>query len=506
LYFLWECQEVFQELFRYTVEMDWGTGVTSLGTTTLKEKQVTFGIKDEDRLRHLCVLGCSGSGRGEFIARMAFQDIERGSGTIILDAKGNVAPFMMERFGAEFKDRLVHVDPAEAEHPYTWNILNDIKTFPKEAQEEKLVRVLESVYQINQNPFARLLAPELLKKKDSSLVTFYRLLSDSRFRKDFFKDDAEGLEKLLAAFKSYPDMLADIEEKGRYIGKDTLVRNVLGQTASKFSLNDLPKGKVIIINLEKIRMFPTRMTPIVRLFVEAALMAGEVSGQPPALYIHDALRYLGGAEIERAFASRAVALTVADTVIQESDREQREHALLRCGSVVAFATHRLDRPLIERAFYPYVDPEELEQLEPKEFVATLAIDAVRTRPFFGTALPIGRSRSASYQDLITSNRERYTTSRTEVDDSFLSSSEEDDGPKGPRGFQDAFRAMFDKRAKGGVGGTPSAAKPLPKMESTQKGVAQPLERTSANLKTPQGNPAEVAESVLKQMLYVPAVS
>lgn len=486
--------------------MDWGTGVTSLGTTTLKGSRVTFGIKDQDRLRHLCVLGRVGSGRGEFIAHMAFQDIARGLGVVILDAKGNVAPAMMERFDATLADRLIYIDPSEAEYPYTWNILNDIRRLPEAVQEERFVRVVESVFQVAPNPFAALLAPKMLARTDTTLVTFYRLLSEEAFRAEFFKDDEAGLKQLLGAFKDYENELADIEEKGRYIGKDTLVRNLLGQPSSKFSFTELSAGKIIIVNLEKIRMFPTRMTPIVRMFVEATLIAGEVATQPPALYLQDALRYLGDTEIERTFSSVMAALTVADTVIQESDRERREHALTRCGSIISFATHPLDRSLIERAFYPYVEPEEVEQLESGEIVVTLAIDAARTQPFFGTRLPFERSRSNSYQDLIIASRSRYTTPRIQVDGLFKGG--DDTGrPKKPGGFQDAFKAMFEKRAGQGGSAAPAAVQPTDKSASTEKRQEKPEEKT-AEAAPPQKSerPIELAEDVLRRMVYVRAVS
>ena len=476
--------------------MTWGTGITSLGTTNLKEHKVTFGIKDDDRMRHLAVLGSAGSGRGEFIARMAFQDIARGIGTVILDAKGNVGPFMMERLDVSLTDRLVYVDPAEAEYPYTWNVVEDVRRAKGSVPEKRLAQIIESVFQVSPNPFATLLAPALIARDDATLVTFYRLLSEDAFRTQFFKDDEESLKRLIGTMKDYEEALASIEEIGRYIGKDTLIRNLFGQPHSKFSLDDLSAGKIVIVNLEKIRMFPTRMTPIVRAFVEATLVAGESAAQPPALYLHDALRYLGDAEIERTFDSRHIALTVADTVIQEADRERREHALARCGSIISFATHPLDRPLIERAFYPYIEPEEVEALAPGEMVAALAIDNIRTQPFFATALPVERGRSNSYQDLVIASRSRYTTPRVQVDEIFKDT-DESGKPKRPGGFQDAFRAMFEKRA-GGAGG----AQPVAQKESTPTGPAKAPEPVPQK----ETRPAELAEDVLKQMLYVPAVS
>lgn len=484
--------------------MDWGTGTTSLGSCSLKEKPVVFGIKDEDRLKHVCVLGRNGSGRGEFISRMAFQDIARGLGLVILDANGNVGPYMLERCDPSIADRLVFLDPAEAEYPYTWNVIDDVRKLPEHVQETYLVRLLKSVYQLSSTEVVKRVAPLLLKKESTTLVTLYDLIAEEERRKEFFEKDMDELSAFGQLLQAHEQEVNDIIENGRYIAKDTLIRNLLGQSESKFSVSDIAEGKIIIVNFEKIRMYPTRMTPLVRAFVEAALMASETSTQPGVVYLQDSLRYLGDDEIERAFGSSRIALTVADTVIQESDRERREQALARCGSIASFAIHPLDRPLIERAFYPYIDPEELEHLEERELIMALTIDAVRTRPFFASSLPMDRVRTSSYQDLIVASREKYTTSRVQVDEQFKSKDGEGRRPKKPSGFQDAFRAMFDKRAAaGGAGQAPKPQAAAPKEEVDKKPETGKVEQKPDKETPAQG---EVPEDALKRMVYVPAVS
>lgn len=480
--------------------MNWGTGITSLGTTTLKEKAVSFGIKDEDRLRHLCVLGKVGSGRGEFIAHMGFQDIERGIGTVILDASGNVAPYMVERFDESLADRLVYLDPADAERPYAWNILDDVRALPREAQVDHVTHVLEAAYERYNDRLIELVAPELIKKDEATVITFFQLVIDEAFRKKFYEGNDDGLAILESFLEENGSVIEEIEERGRYIAKDTLVRNVLGQSESKFSLTELAQGKVVIVDLSRIRMFPTRMTPIVRMFVEGALIAGTHAAQPVSLYLHDALRYLGDVEIERTFNSRSVALTVADTVIQEEDKERREQALARCGSVASFTFHPLDRPLIERAFYPYVEPEEFNELDERELVIALTIDAARTRPFFGKALPLERQRNISYQDLVDACKTKYTTSRIQVDALYKKDDGKKGGKKGPGGFQDAFKSMFEKRAKAGAAGGPDVKKP----NGEKKEAATPAPKKEAG--TARAAPREVSEDTLKNMLYVKPVT
>lgn len=490
--------------------MDWGHAVTRIGQTTLKESDVHFGIKDADRRRHLCVLGRVGSGRSNLITHMALQDIERGIGTIILDANGNATQQLIERLGEDITERLIYLNPSDAEHPYTWNLLDDVRALPENKREETLTRALRSVYGIYEEPFTKVLVPKLLDKKESTLVTFYLALTNEKYRERFFEGDENGMAELDSLMQENEDLVSQIEEDGKYIAKDTLVRNLLGQHNSKFNVHTLAeKGHIIVVDFSQIKMFPTRMTPIVRTFLEGADIGGILGDTPTSLYLHDCLRYLGEAEIEWAFASNNMVLTVADTIVQEGDKERREIALSKCGSIASFASHPMDRELVERAFYPYVDPDELTHLEKGELVVALTIDSVRARPFFAKTTELSRPTVSSIQDIIFESKEKYTTPRTEVDATHKAQRDDEREGGPPGGFQNAFKSIFAKRAQGAP--TPPPKKEVtPEQKAPKKETAEQKEATKTPTKETKQEKKkekkEVSESLLKQLVYVQPVT
>lgn len=489
--------------------MDWGSKVTYLGSTTLKERAVQFGIKDADRLRHFCVLGRSDSERESLITTMALQDIERGIGTVILDASGKVASLLVERIDPALSDQIVYLDPASAEYPYSWNPLDDIRTLPESVQASYLVELLVSLYNIKQVPFVEHTANLLLKNKESSLITFHSLILNETARGLFFGEDKKAKELFEEEIKNNSELVKTLEEEGRYVAKDTLVRNLLGQANSKFKLSDVNKGKIVIVDFSHIRIFPTRMTPLVRVFVDVMRMISHHQDVPTTLFLHDCLRYLGENEIERIFSSKNVAVTVADTAIQESDRERREFAISRCGSIASFTTHSADQTLIEKAFYPYADSDELSRLDKGELIVALTIDAVRGRPFFAKALSLPDRKHTSYQDLLISSRNRYAVSRTTVDEAFKKQKGDDkkDTPRkrGGGGFQDAFKSIMESRAQN---------MPIKDIASTKKKEEQPTQEKPKEKELKKEAPAsgqekkltEIAEDMLKKMLYVAPIS
>ncbi len=421
--------------------MDWGGGITYLAETRLKGKTVRFGIKDADRLSTVCLVGRAGSGRAHFLANMALQDIARGAGILVLDGGGNLTQTLLERLPESARERLIVLDPSDGEHPFSWNPLDDFHSLSSETAPALLSETLASIYQIQNGPVLAFAASAMLSRKGATLLFLYEAVTDAKARDRFFPAKSPAREEFESLLAASPDSSSAITENGRYLAKDALMRNLIGQRASKFTLGALKEGlpaaqgsmaqagSIVVVDFSRIRMFPTRATPLVRLFLSVA--RAHASKQAPVpLYVHDCLRYLSQEDLDRALLDRGIALTVSDTAHGEEDGAMRTTLLHRAGSVAAFAPHEADMPFVERVFYPYVAPEELEKLEEGQMSVVLAIDSVRSRPFFANALPPAERTGVSYQDLSLASRNTYTTSRLAVDKLFRPKSEDDkDGEK-----------------------------------------------------------------------------
>lgn len=488
--------------------MDWGGKVTTLGMTALNEKQVRFGIKDTDRTRHLAILGRTGSGRGDLVASMALQDIGRGLGALVLDANGNVAPLLLDRLATGAIERLIYLDPADAEYPYSWNPLDDIRALPETLQLKSLTDMLGSLYDLPAGPLVEEAARLMVGKTGTTLASLFLIVTDQGWRKEFFGSDTEAQKVFEDLIAAHPDTVKVLEEKGKYVVKDTLVRNLVGQRTSKFTLENLGAGSIVVVDLSKIRMFPTRMAPLVRVFVDAARAACRHASYPVPLYLHDCLRYLDDRSIEHTLADSQVAVTIADTIVQEANKDRREKALSRCGSIISFTTHPSDRSLVERAFYPYASSEELMEMEKGEMIAALTIDAVRTKAFFAKAIPLPERVNVATQDIMVTSRQKYTTSRISVDESFRLVEKDGDG-KGPKdgSFSDAFRNIFAKRAGGTAAVMPpqetKKPEPVPAPPAAEAPPGTTSEKSAAaptSTKVP-----EIPEQDLRSLLYVTPV-
>ena len=70
--------------------------VTYLGQVDYRNKQLTFGIKDKDRTRHMYIIGKTGLGKSTLLSNLAVQDIRNGEGLCVIDPHGSFAEELLE--------------------------------------------------------------------------------------------------------------------------------------------------------------------------------------------------------------------------------------------------------------------------------------------------------------------------------------------------------------------------------------------------------------------------
>ena len=64
--------------------------VTRFAPVDFRSDELVFGIKDEDRLLHVIVIGKMGTGNSTLMENMALQDLERGHGFALIDPHGDL--------------------------------------------------------------------------------------------------------------------------------------------------------------------------------------------------------------------------------------------------------------------------------------------------------------------------------------------------------------------------------------------------------------------------------
>jgi len=101
--------------------------VTLFGETTFRNQNQKFGIKVDDRRRHMYVIGKSGMGKSTLLENMIAQDINKGRGLAVVDPHGDLAEKIIRYIPDRRVEEVVYFNPADAEYPIAFNVVEQVE-------------------------------------------------------------------------------------------------------------------------------------------------------------------------------------------------------------------------------------------------------------------------------------------------------------------------------------------------------------------------------------------
>jgi len=100
--------------------------INFFGKTNYRNRERVFGIKTDDRRRHLYVIGKTGMGKTNMIQNMAIQDIRNGRGVAIVDPHGEFAEECLAAVPSNRINDVIYFNPSDIEYPLAMNVMEKV--------------------------------------------------------------------------------------------------------------------------------------------------------------------------------------------------------------------------------------------------------------------------------------------------------------------------------------------------------------------------------------------
>ncbi len=202
------------------------------------------------------VIGPTGSGKSNLIARMALADIDAGRATVVIEPKGDLVDAILERLLPAVLQRVVVVEAGEITHPVGSNPLGgDVETAERRADET--VSVFRSLHGTALGPRSTdvlLHAVLLAARTGGTLPDVPMLLTNNTFRARAAAmiDDPDVLSPWLAWFDALSDgeraqVVAPILNKLRGFTARASIRRLLGQPDPGWNWDDVLNHRGIVL-------------------------------------------------------------------------------------------------------------------------------------------------------------------------------------------------------------------------------------------------------------------
>jgi hypothetical protein len=165
---------------------DYDHGVV-LGDYIDPEGGVAF-LSDEDRARHLDILGRTGTGKTTLIRAMAYDDLLRTRGFALLDPHGDIAELVADSIPIERENDVIYVDPTDDKACLALNPLYNVPPDRRPLVAEQIISSFSHIWQLSPESTPRLLyilyngLRLLLDAQGSTLLGLQKLLNDIEYR------------------------------------------------------------------------------------------------------------------------------------------------------------------------------------------------------------------------------------------------------------------------------------------------------------------------------------
>ena len=117
--------------------------VNFFGLTNFRNQYRKFGIKLDDRRRHVYIVGKTGMGKTTMLENMVLNDIYAGHGVGYIDPHGDTAEKIIDFIPSWRMNDVVYFNPADLDYPIGFNILETINASQKHLVASRLLGVFK---------------------------------------------------------------------------------------------------------------------------------------------------------------------------------------------------------------------------------------------------------------------------------------------------------------------------------------------------------------------------
>ena len=251
-------------------------------------------LSDEDRRRHLYVLGKSGVGKTTLVQAMIQSDLARGRGFALIDPMGDLAEQVADRVPLSRENDVIYIDPSDSTHCLGFNPLHAVAVDNRPLVAAQIVASFAAIWKLSLADTPRLLyvlynsLRLLLDTPGSTLLGLQKLLVDAENRRHLLRSCRDPavrnfFEQELAEL-SDRDAAATVGSVQNKIGMllSGPLRNILGSPRPTINVRRaMDEGNVICLNLSKgkIGKGPTEL--LGALFTMAFAQAAEMRAAIP---------------------------------------------------------------------------------------------------------------------------------------------------------------------------------------------------------------------------------
>ncbi len=420
-----------------TTEHNPNGDITLFAKTNYRGSLIPFGIKLDDRRRHMYVIGKTGMGKSTLLENMIIQDIRAGRGLAVVDPHGDLVEKVVKYIPSYRINDVIYLNPADVDFPIAFNILESVDPTHRHLVASGLISVFKKLWADSWGPrlehILRNTILALIEYPGSTLLGVTRMLVDKDYRKKVVDHLSDPIVKAFwrDEFASFNDKfrseaVSPIQNKIGQFLSSSIIRNIVGQPKSTIDMREImDNGKILLLNLAKGRIGEDNAGLLGAMMITKLQLAAMSRIDIPENDRRDFLLYVDEFQnfATESFASilsearkYRLDLIIAHQYIEQLDETVQAAVFGNVGTIICFRVGAADAEFLAKEFTPVFEEPDLLNLTKYDMYLKLMIDGVASEPFSATGLPPVPNPDNLEATIIEVSRERYAKTRAVVED------------------------------------------------------------------------------------------
>jgi len=359
-----------------------------LGNSNYRGLKRKVFLSEDDRRRHIYIIGKTGVGKSELLKQMIMQDIKAGHGVCFIDPHDAVRQ-LLTQIPPERAEDVIYFNPGDTQRPMGINLL-DAKN--EDEQHFAATAVINMMYKLFDPYKTGIVGPRFEHAIRNAMLTVMQAEPGATF-----VEVVQALERpdyvqyLLPKVKDpiikryWTDQIAQtsdfhksevldyiVSKFGRFV-TNKMIRNIIGQSQSAFDFrNVMDEGKILLVDLAKGEIGEENSNFLGLILVPRILMAAMSRQDTPEekrrdfyLYVDEFQNFATPdfAQILSEARKYRLNLTVANQFIGQVEEEVKNAVFGNVGTIISFRVGVSDANYLAHEFSPVFAEDDLLNIE-----------------------------------------------------------------------------------------------------------------------------------------------
>ena len=377
-----------------------------LGRSLYRGQERNIYIGEQDRMRHMYVIGRTGTGKTELLKSMIIQDMRAGRGLCFLEPHGEGIEQLLELVPPERAEDVIFFDPTDRDRPIGFNLLE-----VKNIDEMHIVAssIINLMYKLYDPHKTGMVGPRFEHAIRNAMLTVAYIPGATFIEVNRALTDQKFVQEILPLVKDpivkryWTDQIAQTSDFhksetldyiaskfGRFV-TNRLIRNIIGQAKSTLNFRQaMDEGKIVFLKLAK-GLLGEEDANFLGLVLVPKILAAALSRQdtpkeqrrPFFLYVDEFQNFATPdfAQMLSEVRKYGVSLTLANQFVSQLDEQVRDAIFGNTGTLMTYRIGMQDAGILSKEFEPVFHESDLTNVEAQNIYVKTIINGSPVPPF-----------------------------------------------------------------------------------------------------------------------------